>query len=464
MIGNGQDRPEGRAYFGANASSLVGQVALATCLSSFLASRQNTLRHGHCRPWVWTLVQHARLPKPGVAREPAFGHGAPMHAPAPAAHEIGFREFVALIAALMAMTALQIDTMLPALPAIGESLHVANANDRQWVISAFMFGFGGAQIVHGPLSDRFGRRPVLRISLALGVVCNLVAAVAATFPLLLAARVAAGVATASSRVLATSIVRDRFAGDAMARVMSLATIVFMVVPIAAPNLGQLILWLAPWRWIFYVLTAAGLLTFLWAAIRLPETLDPANRLPLSLRRIGQGFRFVLTDRLALGYTMGSTALQGGLFGFLLSVQQIFESEFRAMNLFAPVFSVMAGAMAVAAFLNSRIVMRFGARAVSHRAVIAYTGIAALQALMMSCFGLAGANFGAIAMEHMGRLAGTASSVQGLIQTIGGVSIGAAIGAAFNATTIPLYPGFTVCGVIAIVAVDFAENGRLFGRA
>ncbi|GAO40263.1 putative major facilitator superfamily transporter [Sphingomonas changbaiensis NBRC 104936] len=405
-----------------------------------------------------------------------------MHAPTPPRHDVGFREFVALIAALMAMTALQIDTMLPALPAIGHSLHVANPNDRQWVISAFMFGFGAAQIVHGPLSDRFGRRPVLLISLAFGVICNLTAAVAATFPLLLAARVAAGVATASSRVLATSIVRDRFVGNAMARVMSLVTIVFMVVPIAAPNLGQLILWIAPWRWIFYVLTAAGLLTFLWSAIRLPETLDPANRLPLSVRRIGEGFRFVLMDRLALGYTIGSTALQGGLFGFLLSVQQIFESEFHAVNLFAPVFSAMAATMAAAAFLNSRIVMRFGARAVSHRAVIGYTvfatlhlalalagletvlTFAVLQALMMSCFGLAGANFGAIAMEHMGRLAGTASSVQGLIQTIGGISIGAAIGAAFNGSTVPLYTGFTLSGLAAIAAVAFAERGKLFGRS
>lgn len=406
-----------------------------------------------------------------------------MHAPPPSLRpDIGFREFVALVAGLMAMTALSIDTMLPALPAIGESLGVANPNDRQWVISAFMFGFGAAQIVHGPLSDRFGRRPVLLASLAVGVACNLVAAIAATFPLLLAARAAAGVATASSRVLSVSIVRDRFVGDAMARVMSLITIVFMIVPIAAPNLGQLILWIAPWRWIFHVLAAAGLLLFLWAALRLPETLNPAHRLPLSWTRIAQGFRFVLTDRLALGYTAASTALQGGLFGFLLSVQQIFEVEFRATNLFAPVFSVMAGCMAIAAFANSQIVVRFGARAVSHRAVILYTLVAALhlavalagretvlsfavlQALMMSCFGLAGANFGAIAMEHMGRLAGTASSVQGMVQTIGGVAIGAVIGAAFNGTTVPLYAGFTVCGLAAILAVAIAERGRLFGRA
>lgn len=405
-----------------------------------------------------------------------------MHAPRPTRPELGFREFVAMMAGLMAMTALSIDVMLPALPAIGESLGVRAANDRQWVISAFMLGFGAAQIVHGPLSDRFGRRPVLLISLFLGVICNLIAAIAATFPLLLLARVAAGAATASSRVLTVSIVRDRFSGDAMARVMSLAMIVFMIVPILAPNLGQLILLVAPWRWIFYVLTAAGLLMFGWAATRLPETLDPANRLPLSRRRIGQGFRTVLTDRLALGYTAGSTLLQGGLFGFILSVQQIFEIEFRATHLFAPVFAAMAGLMAVAAFLNSRIVVRYGARAVSHRAVIAYTGFALLhlviallgwetilsfailQAVMMSCFALAGANFGAIAMEHMGKLAGTASSVQGFLQSVGGALIGVAIGQAFDGTTVPMYTGFTLCGLATIAVVAWAEGGRLFARA
>lgn len=387
-----------------------------------------------------------------------------------------------LIAALMAMTALSIDVMLPALPAIGHSLGIANPNDRQWVISAFVLGFGAAQIIHGPLSDRFGRRPVLLISLVLCAICNLVAAVAATFPLLLLARAASGIAIASCRVLAISIVRDRFVGDAMARVMSLVTIVFMIVPIMAPNLGQLILLVAPWRWIFYVLTIASVLVFIWAAIRLPETLDPANRLSLSAGRVAQGFRFVLTDRLALGYTAGSTLLQGGLFGFILSVQQIFEVEFRAEHLFAPVFSLMAGTMAVAAFLNSRIVVRYGARAVSHRAMLGFTffafvhlGVAlmgletiltfaVLQALMMSCFGLAGANFGAIAMEHMGKLAGTASSVQGFLQTVGGAVIGVAIGASFDGTTVPLYTGFAVCGLATIAMVAIAERGRMFSRS
>lgn len=410
-------------------------------------------------------------------------HLAAMHAPAPSStsHALGFREFVAMMAALMAMTALSIDAMLPALPAIGDDLRVALANDRQWVISAFLLGFGLAQIVHGPLSDRFGRRPVLLTSLALGVGCNLLAAFAPSFTLLIVARGAAGIATASSRVLTVSIVRDRVAGVEMARVMSLIAIVFMVVPIAAPNIGQLVLLLAPWRWIFGVLAGAGLILFVWAGTRLPETLDPANRLPLSFARIGEAFRFVLSHRTALGYTLAGMLLQAGLAGFLLSVQQILEMEFGALHLFGLVFAAMAGPMAVASLYNSRMVRRFGTRAISHRAILGYTALALLhlgvalagaetlwsfvllQAAMMCCFSLAGANFGAIAMEEMGQVAGTASSAQGFIQSVFGTLIGVGIGQAFDGTTVPLYTGFALCGAGASMFVAWAERGRLFGR-
>jgi DHA1 family bicyclomycin/chloramphenicol resistance-like MFS transporter len=384
-----------------------------------------------------------------------------------------------MMAGLMAMTALSIDAMLPALPAIGTDLGVAVANDRQWVISAFMLGFGLAQIVHGPLSDRFGRRPVLLISLALGVGCNLLAALAPSFAMLLIARAAAGVATASSRVVTVSIVRDRVSGNDMARVMSLISIVFMVVPIAAPNIGQLILLIAPWRWIFGVLAGAGVLLFGWAAIRLPETLDPSHRLPLSFGRVGEAFRFVLTHRTALGYTFGGLALQGGMVGFLLSVQQILEVEFAAPHLVGVVFAAIAIPMALASLFNSKMVGRYGARAISHRAIIGYTVLAiahllialagwetlwsfvVLQAAIMCCFSLAGANFGAIAMEEMGHVAGTASSVQGFVQSVLGTLIGVAIGQAFDGTTVPLYAGFALCGLGAILSVGIAERGRLF---
>lgn len=400
----------------------------------------------------------------------------------PAPPALGFREFVALVASMMAMTALSIDAMLPALPAIGAALGIVDPNDRQWVVSAFMLGFGAAQILHGPLSDRFGRRPVLFASLAAGVMFNLVAAVAESFPVLVAARVAGGMATASSRVLAVSIVRDCFAGAQMARVMSLATIVFLAAPVLAPAIGQAILLIAPWPWIFVFLAAVGAGVLGWAMLRLPETLPRERRLPLSLGRLALGFRTVLTNRTAIGYTVAATLLQGSLFGFILSVQQIFEQTFAAPALLAPLFAAVAGTMAVAAFLNSRIVVGLGPRWVSHRALVAYLACAALhlaislaghetlasfavlQAAMMGSFALASANFSALAMEPMGRLAGTASSVQGLIQTVGGALIGVMIGQSFDGSTVPLYAGATLCALTALGVIGAADRRLLFARA
>lgn len=392
---------------------------------------------------------------------------------------IGFGEFVTLIAALMAMTALSIDAMLPALPAIGAALGVVNDNDRQWVIAAFMIGFGAAQIIHGPLSDRFGRRPVLLTSLVAGGVFSLVAAFSASFELLIAARVACGMAVASSRVLAISIVRDRYAGRQMARVMSLAFIVFMAAPILAPAFGQIILLFAPWRWIFGMLALASTALFIWAGLRLPETLAVEDRLPLTPSRLIRGWRVTLGDRMSLGYMLALALLQGGLFGFINSVQQIFFDIFRQPALLTPVFACVAGTMALASYFNSRLVMRLGTRLISHWALIGFIGFGALhlaiavsghetiwsftlvQALMMGCFGLASSNFGAMAMENMGSMAGTASSVQGFIGTLIGALIGVGIGQAFDGTTVPLYIGFVVCGATALAIVAITERGRLF---
>lgn len=393
--------------------------------------------------------------------------------------DIGFGEFVAMMAALMAMIALSIDAMLPALPAIGDSLAVANHNDRQWVIAAFMLGFGAAQIVHGPLSDRYGRRPVLLTSLIVGAVLNVIAAFSASFELLIVARVACGMAVASSRVLVISIVRDRYVGRQMARVMSLTFIVFMAAPILAPAIGQIILLFAPWRWIFAMLAVAGVAVFVWALLRLPETLAPENRVPLTVSGLAKGWWFTLTDRSSLGYLFAMTMLQGALFGFINSVQQIFFDVFERPALLTPVFAAVAATMAVASYFNSRIVVRMGTRFISHWALLGFIGFAAihfaialadaetiwsfavLQAAMMGCFGLATSNFGAMAMENMGGLAGTASSVQGFIVTILGALIGIGIGQAFDGTTVPLYSGFLVCGLVALGIVFWTERGKLF---
>ena len=397
----------------------------------------------------------------------------------PSQKEIGFREFVGLVAALMAMNALAIDAMLPALPQIGEALGIVEENQRQWVVTAYLLGFGFAQILWGTLSDRFGRRPILIVCLFFYIVFSAASALSDSFTMLMVARVLQGVASAAARVLAVSIVRDRYSGRQMARVMSLSFIVFLAVPILAPGVGQLILFVAPWQWIFGVLGIFGAIVLVWAFWRLPETLHPEYRQQITPKRWLSAWRAVVTDRMSVGYSTALALLTGSLFGFINSVQQIFYDIFKAPHSFPLVFAGVAGSMAVASFVNSRIVERLGTRRVSHWALIGFVVVASahalvarsgvetmltfslFQAAMMCCFGLASANFGAMAMEPLGKVAGTASSVQGFYTTIAGSLLGFVIGQQFDGTTVPVTTGFAILGALALLTVFIAEGGKLF---
>ncbi|MNS45220.1 Bicyclomycin resistance protein [compost metagenome] len=391
----------------------------------------------------------------------------------------GFAEFVCLIAVMMAMNALAIDAMLPALPHIGEDLGVANENTRQWVITAYLLGFGGAQLFYGPLADRFGRRPILFIGIGLYVAFSILAAFAHSFEWLILSRIGMGLGSAATRVLAVSIVRDRYSGRTMARVMSLSFLVFLGVPILAPTVGQLIMLVAPWRWIFGFFALFGGSFLIWAALRLPETLHPEDRMPINVKRIAGAFGQALTSRLGMGYTLAMTAISGALFAFINSSQQIFFDVFKSPGLFTTVFAMVAGGIALASVLNSRMVEKLGSRLIAHTALmgfigfsllhaaIAYAGhdslwvFAALQACKMFCFGFIAGNFGSMAMEPMGHIAGTAASAQGFISTIGGALLGFWIGQHFDGTTVPMTVGFAVLGVVALLLVLGAEKGRLF---
>ena len=277
---------------------------------------------------------------------------------------IPFVEFVALIAGAMALTALSIDLMLPALPQIADSLHITNPNDRQLIISTFTLAIGLGALVYGPLSDRFGRKPVLCSSIGLFICASLLCTFAPTFEVMLAARFAAGLFIASNRVVTVSIVRDGFSGDAMARVMSLIFILFMIVPIIAPSLGQLLLMVAPWRAIFGLLTAFAGLLLLWTVLRLPETLKPEHRIGIRVPELAATFRLVMTHRSSLGHTLAGGVIGASITAFIVSIQQIVFDIFHAGDHFALLFAGIAGWMALGSYLNSRFVRRFGARRMS----------------------------------------------------------------------------------------------------
>ena len=395
---------------------------------------------------------------------------------------MGFKEFVALMAALMAVNALSIDAMLPVLPEIGAALGIATENEQQWIVTSYLLGFGGAQLFYGPLADHFGRKPVLLAGLAIYMVFTVVAVFAASLDVMIIARVLQGMGAAATRVLAITIIRDCYSGRRMARVMSLTFIVFLAAPVIAPSIGQAIVAVARWEWIFGALGIFGTATAAWAWLRLPESLHAADRRAISPAGILQAFQLSLSSRIAVGYVLALTAMLGALFGFINSVQQVFADALGAPGLLTSVFALAAGCMAVASFVNSRIVERVGTRRVSHAALFGFIAIAGvhgllaqgggetvwlfagLQSAMMFCFGLIGANFNSIAMEPVGSIAGTASSVFGFVTTVGGALIGFYIGQQFNGTVIPMTLGFVGCGVAALVIVVVTERGRLFHPA
>lgn len=394
---------------------------------------------------------------------------------------LGTAELVTMVASLMALNALAIDVMLPGLDEIAAAMglisHVGAASDnrQQLVIYAYVAGFGAPQIVFGPVADRFGRRPVLLASLAAYAAIAVASMFAASFAILLFTRFAQGIAASGARVVAVSVVRDLFAGRGMARIMSLVMTIFMIVPILAPSIGQLILFVAPWQWTFGILAAAGAIMFAWCAVRLPETLPAAGRRALSWQASLSAYCEVFRHRGARGYILASGAIFGALFAFIGAAEQIFTEVFHKERSFTLWFALIALTMSGANFLNAQLVERFGMRRISHAALIGFTGFslalyAAMQvtgeefalffpvfALVFACFGLIGSNFNAMAMEPVGHIAGTASAAYGFATTTISSLIGYLIGSQYDGTVSPVILGFGCLGLVALIIVAGTEK-------
>lgn len=400
----------------------------------------------------------------------------------PLPHKIGEREFVAMMGMLQALQALAIDAMLPALGIMAQDLGVADSNQRQLVIGAFLLGSGVGSLLPGALSDRFGRKPVLLVCIAAYFILSFACALATSLDMLVALRFFQAVFCSGMAVIPAAIIRDSHEGDRMARMQSLIGVVFMIVPVLAPLLGQAVLLFASWRWIFGVLAFFSALLMIWTALRLPETMKPEFRQPIAPRTIVANMGRVFVTREAIGYILATACTSAVLFGFINSAQQLIGERFQAGHAFGLVFGAIAMTMAFANYGNSRIVMKFGARRVSHTGLFVYLSLGAAQLyfawdgeetlwqfmpLMMATFGIMSfmtANFTAIAIQPFARTAGAAASVHVFLRMVIGAVLGAGIGQAYDGTARPLAGAMLLAGFCVLALVLFSERGKLFGRS
>jgi MFS transporter, DHA1 family, multidrug resistance protein len=392
---------------------------------------------------------------------------------------ISERELIVLMALLMSLQAFGIDAMLPALGVMGGDLG-AVGNERQFVIGAYFLGSGIGAFFPGAFADRFGRRPVLAVGLVVYVVLSIACALVQDFHTLIGLRLIQGLGCAGLSVVPAAIVRDRVGGDRMARLMSLIMMIFLAVPLVAPAIGQVLLNLVGWRMIFGSMTIMGVVVGTWIWLRLPESLAPENRQDIEIPTILANMRTALLNRAAIGYVIGSALVFGSLFGFLNSSQQLIGEHFGAGQNFAIIFGAAVLGMVAANFTNSRIVERFGARRVSHAALLVFILASVAQylssgpeqelwefvpilAVSMATMGFIGANFSSIAMQPFAHIAGAASSAQTSLRMVSGALLGSAIGLAYDGTARPLATAMLACGLIALAMILFSERGRLFRR-
>jgi DHA1 family bicyclomycin/chloramphenicol resistance-like MFS transporter len=377
----------------------------------------------------------------------------------------------------MSLTAFSIDAMLPALPQISSELGVTNPNDRQLVISVIFLGSAIGQLFFGPLSDKIGRKPAMYAGYAIFITGSLVSMFSINFPMMLSGRILQGIGLSSPRAVIGALVRDLFVGRKMAQVMSFSSTLLILAPMIAPSLGQGIISIAGWRNIFSSILAFALITLVWFALRIPETLAIENRIPFSIQRIFESIQEISKIRLTLGFTLAAGLISGIFLGYLNSAQQIFQEQYALGDLFPLFFATVSLSLGSATLLNTRLVMRYGMRKLVRWAIRSEFGLAVIflgivlfmtdqpplwglmAYLMMSffCTGILFGNMNALAMQPLGHMAGVGAAVVGSISTLLSVLFGTLIGRSYNGTVLPFVVGMTILAGIAMFIVRWAGS-------
>lgn len=378
-------------------------------------------------------------------------------------------EFVVLMASLMSIVALSIDALLPALSHIGRAVNNPSSTNNQLLITMIFLGLGAGQLVFGPLSDSFGRKPIVMVGFVVFAIASFMCTAATSLEMIVAGRILQGIGLSAPRSISISIIRDSYQGDYMARVMSFVTAIFILVPVIAPALGKFLLDHYSWQAIFYVQLIFGVLVALWFWFRQPETLKAAYKVRFNKWIFVNGFKEVVKHKETVWFTVISGFITGSFMVFLSASQHIFEVQYDLVDEFPYIFAGMAIAVGSSTFTNGTLVVRLGMRRLAFIALILFCSISSIysilfwnsenptlwlliffMAMQFFTLGFLFGNLRAIAMEPIGHVAGIGSAITGFLSTLMAVPIATFIGGFVNTTALPLFIGFAICGSLGLI--------------
>lgn len=381
-------------------------------------------------------------------------------------------EFIGILALLMSISAYSIDAMLPALGIIGHEFKLLNSNDAQLIISALFVGLSVGQIFYGPLSDSIGRRRAIFLGLLIFVMGSLICIFSKTMALMLIGRVLQGFGASGSRIITMALVRDKFSGNAMARIMSFVMTVFIIVPAIAPAIGQIILQAFDWRTVFASQLLLGLVAVFWFWLRMEETLPIERRKKFSMHQFYKAAKITFGNKNTVMYALSSGFVFAAFMGYLNSAQQVYQEYFNLGERLPLFFGILSISLGSASLLNSQLVLKYGMRKLVFIAAFFFTLLSLnyfivivffsdwinLTSFMLTmiivffCAGILFGNLSSLALEPMGEIAGSASAIIGTVQSIISVSLGLIIGQMYNGTLTPLIFGFASMGLLTFLSL------------
>nr|WP_293301560.1 multidrug effflux MFS transporter [Allomuricauda sp.] len=378
-------------------------------------------------------------------------------------------EFIALMAALMSIVALAIDALLPAISNIGADINSLDSTDNQMLVTMIFLGLGLGQLFFGPLSDCYGRKPVVYAGFILFLLASIVCLYAPSLEVMVLGRILQGIGLSAPRTISISIIRDTYEGDYMAKIMSFVVAFFILVPVVAPAIGKVILDSFGWKGIFYVQLIFALIIALWFWKRQPETLHPEFKIPFSGHVFVDGLKEFIRHKETVAFTITSGLVTGAFLVYLSSAQHIFEDQYALKEVFPYIFAGLAISIGLSTFLNGTLVMRFGMRKLSFMATLAFTIIALLYTVLFFnspnpsiyvlvaflsaqffCLGFMWGNFRSIAMEPIGHIAGIGAAINGFVSTVFAIPIATFIGEFVKNSVWPLFVGLAVCGLFSVL--------------